>query len=428
MTTDQRAGDLPACTRSPESRPSLPAGRWLKAAIISLAVLGAVTDAAALWEDRLELFVTQSVTRDDNVFRISSGLDPATVVGSSSKGDTYRTTTPGFSFDLPTGRQRFVGGVKWHFTRYDNFTVLDFDGHDGGVAWQWQAGDDLSGKLGYAETLALASLANARAGILSGTPNSLETRRAFFNAAYRLTPRWQLQGDVGRLEQFNGLPALTVNDIVIESADLAVSYLTPAKNRIGLGARVEEGHYPNRQGPAVNFAGDAYRQHNVDVIADYTMTGHSRVRARAGWVARSHEQSSQSDFEEGTFNVTYDWTPTGMLVLSANARREVSPLDDTYSSFVLLTGYALYPTLRLAEKVSATASLEYSAREYLSDPSLLLVSSRTDWVRTGVLKLTYRPVRAVALELTWMRQTRSSTAAFGDYEVDVASVGVRIGF
>ena len=381
-----------------------------------------------MWEDRLELFVTQSVTRDDNVFRISSSLDPASTVGSSSKGDTYYTTSPGFNFDVPMGRQRFTGGVKWHYTRYDNFTVLDFDGHEGRAAWQWQAGNDLSGYLGYTETLALASLANSRAGILSGTPNSLETQRVFFNAAYLMTPRWRLQGEVGRLEQFNGLPALAVNNIVIESADLAVSYITPAKNQIGLGVRVEEGHFPDRQGPAVNLAGDAYRQHNLDVITDYTITGHSRVRARAGWVSRTHEQLSQRDFEEGTFNVTYDWQPTGMLALAAIARREVSPLDDTYSSFVLLTGVALNPTLRLAEKVSVAVSLEYSAREYLNDPSLLLVSSRTDWVRTGALKLSYQPLRSVTLEMTWMRQTRSSTVAFGDYEVNVASLGVRIGF
>jgi exopolysaccharide biosynthesis operon protein EpsL len=421
VATDQWAGDQPSRNRNA-------ACCWLRAAIISAAVLGPVTDAAALWEDRLELSVTQSVTRDDNVFRISSDLDPATAVGSSSKGDTYRTTTPGFSFNLPSGRQRFVGGVKWHYTRYDNFTVLDFDGHDGAAVWQWQAGNDLSGKLGYTETLALASLANSQAGILSGTPNSLETRRAFFNAAYRLTPRWQLQGEGGRLEQFNGLPALTVNDIVIESADLAVNYITPAKNQIGLGVRVEEGRFPNRQGPAVNLSGDAYRQHNVDVIADYTITGHSRVRARAGRVSRSHEQLSQRDFEEGTFNVTYDWQPTGMLALAASVRREVSPLDDNQSSFVLLTGAALYPTLRLTEKVTAAAALEYSSREYLNDPSLLLVSSRTDWLRTGALKLSYRPWRPVTLEITWSRQTRSSTVAFGDYEVDVGSLSVRIAF
>jgi exopolysaccharide biosynthesis operon protein EpsL len=402
--------------------------RGIGASIIVAGALAPVTDAAALWDDRLELFVAESVTRDDNVFRISDSVDPAVAVGSSSKGDTYYTTSPGFTFNVPVSRQRFAGGVKWNYTRYNRFTVLDFDGHEGRAAWLWQAGNDLSGQLGYTQTLALASLANSRAGILSGTPNSIETQRAFFSTAYQLTPRWRLQGEVGRLEQINGLPMLTVNDIIIESADLAVSYLTPAKNQIGLGARVEEGRYPNRLGPAANLSSDAYRQHNVDVIADYTITGHSRVRVRAGWVSRSHEQLSQRDFEEGTFNVTYDWQPTGKLALAAIARREISPLDDTYSSFVLLTGVALNPTLRLTEKFSMAATLEYSARDYVNDPSLLLVSSRTDWVRTAGLKASYRPLRSVTLEMSWVRQTRSSTAAFGDYEVTAAGMTARIGF
>ena len=405
-----------------------PASAWRMAAVVAAAVLLPAADAAALWEDKLELFVAQTVTRDDNVFRISGDLDPVTAVGSPSKGDTYWTTSPGFNLDVPLGRQRFVGGVKWNFTRYNRFTVLDFDGHEGRAAWHWQAGNDVSGQLGYTETLALESLANSRAGILSGTPNSLETRRAFLNAAYRLTPRWRMQGEAARLEQFNGLAALRLNNIVIESADLAAVYVTPATNEIGIGARLEEGRFPNRQGPAVNLPGDDYRQYNVDLIAGYTLTGHSRVRARAGRVSRRHEQLSQRDFEEETFNVTYDWQPTGKLALAAIARREVSPLDNTYSSVVLLTGGALNPTLRLAEKVSVAANLEYSVMEYLNDPLLLLVSSRTDRVRTAALKLSYRPLRLVTLEMSLLRQSRSSTVAFGDYEVTVASVSARIGF
>lgn len=407
------------------------AGIGIKAAaIVTAAVLLPATDAAALWEDRLELFVSQSVTRDDNVFRISSSVDPLTIIGSPSKADTYYTTSPGFSFDVPLGRQRFVGGLKWNFARYEHFTVLDFDGHEGRAEWQWQVGNDLSGRLGYTETLALASLENSQVGILTGTPNSLETRRGYLNAAYALTPRWRLQGEVGRLEQFNGLPARTVNDIVIESAEGSVSYVSPAKNQLGLGMRVEEGRYPNRQGAAVTLSGDAYRQYSVELITEYTMTGHSRVRARAGRVTRNHEQLSQRDFEEGTFNVTYDWRPTGMLTLSAVARREVAPLDDTQSSFVLLKGVALSPTLQLAEKVSAAITLEYSSRDYLNDPSLLLpgVGSRTDWLRVGGLKLTYRPVRSLALEIGYLYQSRSSTIAFGDYKANIATLSVRIGF
>ena len=405
-----------------------PALRWLRALFVSAAVLMPVTDAAALWDDKLELFIAESVTYDDNVFRISSRADPVAALGTPSKGDTYTTTSPGFNFDIPLSRQRFVGGVKWNYTRYNRFTVLDFDGHEGRAVWRWQAGNDLSGQVGYSETLALESLANSRAGVLTGTPNSLETQRAFFDATYEATPRWRLRGEASRLDQDNSLAARKVNNIIIEGGGLAVSYVTPAKNQVGLGARVEEGRYPNRPDLAANPFVDAYRQHNVDVIADYTITAHSRVNARAGWVSRSYEQLSQSDFQEGTYRFTYEWQPTAKLGVSAIARREISPLDDTYSSFVLLTGVALNPTLRLTEKLSAAVNLDYSSRDYLVDPSLLVVPSRTDWVRTAALKFSYRPLRSLTVEMTLLYQTRSSTFPLADYEDTAANLGVRLGF
>lgn len=402
--------------------------RWLRAVLVSVAVLVPTPDAAALWDDKLELFIAESVTYDDNVFRISSRADPVAIVGSPSRGDTYYTTSPGFNLGIPYSRQRFVGGMKWNYTRYNRFKVLDFDGHEGRAAWQWQVGNDLSGQLGYAETLALESLANSRAGILTGTPNSLETQRAYFDANWQLTPRWLLRGEASRLDQDNGLATRAVNDIIIEGAGLAVSYVTPAKNKVGVGARVEEGRYPNRPDLAANPFVDAYRQHNVDVIADYTITGHSRLRARAGWLSRSNEQLTQRDFEEGTFNIDYEWQATGKLAVNAVARREVSPLDETYSSFVLLTGFALNPTLRMTEKTTAALNLEYSSRDYLADPSLLVVPARTDWVRTAALKFSYRPLRSLTVEMTLLYQTRSSTFPLADYEVAGANLGVRLGF
>lgn len=406
--------------------------RWrsmsMGAAVIVAGALVPVTDTAALWDDQLELFVSEVVAHDSNVFRISSRVDPVVVLGSSSKGDTYSTTSPGFNLNVPVSRQRFVGGVKWNYTRYNRFTVLDFDGHEGRAVWQWQAGNDLGGQLGYTETLALASLANSRAGVLTGTPNSLETQRAFFSAAYLLTPRWRLRGEASRLRQENGLSALRVNDIIIDAGDFGVNYVTPLKNQVGLGVRVEEGRFPNREVLAGSPSDNPYRQLNVDAVTEWTVTGHSRLSARAGWVSRRHDQMPQRDFEDATFHAAYDWQPTGKLTLNMIARREISPLDDTYSTFVLLTGIALNPMLRLTDKTSLAATLEYYEREYLSDPGVLLAQPRTDQVRTAGLKATYRPLRSVMLEMAVMRQTRSSTFPLGDYEVTVASLGARIGF
>ncbi len=404
--------------------------RGFSAALIIAGVL-APAPARALWDDRLELFVAESVTRDDNVFRLSSAQDPAVIPGSSSKGDTYRTTSFGFNFDVPVGRQRFQGGLAWNDIRYNRFTFLDLTGHAGRAVWLWQIGDDLSGKLGYTETLALASLANVQSGgVQSVVPNALTTQQAFFNAGYRLTPRWELRGEVSELKQSNELPARQVNDIVIDGSELTVSYVTPAKNKLGFSARVDDARYPTPQIAQGIVIDNAYRQQIIDVVTDWTPTGHSHVSARAGRVSRSYEQLPQRDFEGPTFNVTYDWNPTGNFMLTALAVREISTTEEVTVGFVVVKGAALRPTLRLTEKIRMSGTFEYSEREYRGDPGLALgnVTTRTDQVRTAGVTAYYRPLRSITLEMAVRRETRSSTVAFGDYEANVVRAGARIGF
>jgi len=387
------------------------------AAIIAAGVLVPVTDAVALWDDRLELFAAQTLTWDDNVFRISSGLDPAAALGSSSKGDTYSTTSLGFNLDFPVSRQRFQGGVTWNKTRYDRFTVLNGDGHQGQGIWVWQVGNDISGQLGYTETFGLASLANIQSGVQSSTPNFLTTQRAFFNAAYLLTPRWRLRGEAGRLKQSNEVPERKVNDTSTDSVDLTVSYVTPVSNQIGLGVRVEDSR-------------NSYRQQNVAAVTDWTLTGSSHLSARVGSVRRTYTQLPQRDFEGGTFNAAYDWRPTGKLTLIAAAQKGISTSEQINIGFVLVKGVALRPALRLTDKVNIAGAFEYSNREYRSDPALALgvVPNRTDRVRSAAVTASYRPIRTVTLQMALLHETRSSTAAFGDYAANVVSVTARIGF
>ena len=400
------------------------------AAIIAAGVLVPVTDAVALWDDKLELFAAQTLTRDDNVFRISSGLDPAAALGSSSKGDTYSTTSLGFNLDFPVSRQRFQGGVTWNKTRYDRFTVLNGDGHQGQGIWVWQVGNDISGQLGYTETFGLASLANIQSGVQSSTPNFLTTQRAFFNAAYTLTPRWRLRGEAGRLRQLNEVPERRVNDSSTNSVDLTASYVTPVSNQIGLGVRVEDSRLPNRQFVAGDLFDNSYRQQNVAAVTDWTLTGSSHLSARVGSVRRTYTQLPQRDFEGGTFNAAYDWRPTGKLTLIAAAQKGISTTEQVNIGFVLVKGVALRPALRLTDKVNIAGAFEYSNREYRSDPALALgvVPNRTDRVRSAAVTASYRPIRTVTLQMALLHETRSSTAAFGDYAANVVSATARIGF
>src|SRR5439155_15502892 len=110
--------------------------------------------AMSLGDGKLTPFVEETVTHDDNVFRIPGNFSPP---AAGPRGDTYYTTAAGFSFDVPVSRQRFQGGYTWSDVRYHHYSDFDYTGHDGRAIWLWQLGNDASGQLGYTDTTAPAS-------------------------------------------------------------------------------------------------------------------------------------------------------------------------------------------------------------------------------------------------------------------------------
>jgi exopolysaccharide biosynthesis operon protein EpsL len=415
-------------------RPTSTRGRVLPALAAGALGLACASGAQALWDDKLEAFVAHGVTRDDNVFRISGDSDPASVLGAPSKSDKINTTSIGLNLDLPLSRQRILGGLSFSENRYDRFTVLDFTERHARATWQWQAGSDFSGQLGYTNDRALASLANVQGGIQLGTPNPLETKKTFVDATYRVTPRWQLRGEVSRIEQDNELAERQANDIRSDGAGLALTYVTPAETRVGLALQRQDGELPNVQLVNGTPVDNSYRQDRVAVVFDWTLSGLSRLRASAGRVERSFVQLPQRDYSTGTFHADYEWRPTDKLTLVAAAQKDIAAPDEVNAGvnigFVLVKGLALRPSYRMTEKVDVSGRLEYGDWEYLGDPGIALgtVAPRSDRVRTAALAVSYRPIRAVRLELGLRRETRTSTAAFGDYEADIVSLGARLAF
>ncbi len=69
----------------------------------------------------------------------------------------------------------------------------------------------------------------------SVAPNPLKIQREFLNAAYMVTPRWRMRGEVSREKQSNEV--FTENNIGINGADLTASYVTPADNQVGVNLR-----------------------------------------------------------------------------------------------------------------------------------------------------------------------------------------------
>jgi len=375
----------------------------------------------AFFDDKLEVFVSENVTHDSNVFRISGRVDPNLSIGSPHKGDTIYSTAVGFNLDLPISLQRLQLGYTWIDHRYDRFTDVNYRGHAARAAYQWAYTTRLSGELGYTEQETLSTFAN----IQGRRPDLVTARMAYANAAWMVSPSWRVHG-VATASQAEHSENRALQDLESHSAEAGVSYVTAQENRIGVAVRGERGKSPEERFLGGVPFDNEYQQESVGIQGRWVVTGHSRFDGRMDYTRRRYEQLQQRNYSGPTFEATYTWTPTGKLTIATTAQRGVAPLEDVTTSFVLVTGLAIRPDWAISDKVNIRGNLSWAKWEYRGDSAV-----QPDFehrVKTAGLSVLYRPFARVAITGSYAREERTSTLAAGDYKVDVASIEARIGF
>ncbi len=399
----------------------------LRLTAVAAGLLALSSNASALLDDKLQVFASETVTRDDNIFRLSDS-DPRLIAGTTERSDTYKTTTVGFSADVPVSRQRFQAGLSWNKNTYNRFSDLDNTGRNGMARWLWQVGNNWSGQLGYNESAALTSFSD----FLVGVPivDRLTVKRGYFDAGYMVTPSWQVQLGLADETRRNSETLRQVNDVDLQDRGVTVNYIAPDANKIGINVQQQDGSFPNREPVAGLFVDNRYVQRSVGVVTDWTITGKSHLAARIDRVNRDYDEFSQRNFEGTTYRALYDWKATGKFTLSALAHREISTNEASQTSFVLVRGVALRPSLEVTDKIKVAAIADYSVREYLGDAGFVLGTLRgeTDRVHTYGATVSYQVLRTLSLLFSGQHQTRSSNVPLGDYKDNVYSITARLAF
>jgi exopolysaccharide biosynthesis operon protein EpsL len=392
-----------------------------KRAVVLAVALAFAPNAFALFNDRLELYADETYTYDSNVFRLSKDVDPATITG-GGKSDQWFTTTLGFNVDVPVSLQRFELSGTFSDFRYKNFKDLNHHEHTARAAWDWAVRKELSGDLGYAEQQHLASFAN----IQGTTPDIVKNRQAWFNGAWLITPSWRAHTALNAGDSRHGDPARQVNDLEAESAEAGLSYVTAQENRVGGAVRFETGKSPHSillQGVDFN---NEYRQKSLGVQGRWVLTPQSRLDGRLDYTKREYDQFSNRDYSGPTARGTYTWAPTVKTRVATTIYRDVAPLEDIQSRFVLVTGVSVKPQWDVTQKVSVRGNLEYAKWDYRGDTTLgANFEQRVKSIGGGVI---WKPARDIMLQATYTHEMRTSTVPLGDYKDDLVLVEGRIGF
>ena len=359
-------------------------------------------EAAALFDDRLEIVVGQSATHDDNVFRLARGVDPVAALGTSDQGDTYHATSVG----------------------------LELDGHRGSFDWTFTGADVLTTRVGYTESRTLAALSNIQGGTQSTAANFIDYRRAYVDASYEITPRWALRAEVGRGAQENSAPLYALSDLRVTTERLELAYATPAGTRIGIDTRFIDGRLPNRQIVAAQAIDNSYDEVESGAFIEWQTSRHSRLDARLGRVRRGYDDLGIRNYTGSTYRLAYAWQPVDALTLTAILQRGISATEEVNVGFVLSESAGLRAHWRHADRVELNFDVENGDRVYRGDPlfALGLVPERSERVSLTAVHGLLHVTPVVTLDFSWRNERRSANAAGGNYRVNIAGIGVRCSF
>ena len=386
------------------------------------AALCAPAQSWALLGDKLEIFASENVTYDSNVFRLSRNVDPFTVAGTNERADWVSTTGVGFNFNLPVSLQRFEAEYTLFKAKYDRFSDLDHEGRSGRAVWHWAVTPRITGDVGYQEQRALASFAN----IQGRRPDLVTSRAAFADGAWFVTPSWRVHGATAAAQTEHRDPERRPNDLETTAAEAGLSYVTAQENRVGLAVRGERGHSPNETVFfGLPFRND-YRQAGAGVQFRWVVTGLSRFDGRADWTQRTYEQFTQRNYSGPTARITYTYTPTGKITVASILQRDIAPIEDITTRFVLVTGLTVRPDWAVSDKINVRGLFGYSKWDYRGDA--LLGQDFEHRVKTAGVSVFYRPTQHILVSGGVAREARTSSLPAGDYEVTTAFIEGRIGF
>lgn len=371
-------------------------------------------------------FVEETVTYDDNVYRISDQVDPVTSIGHSTRGDAYLTTSLGLLADVPVSLQRFQASLAYNIHRYDHFTELNNEGYDLRGTWLWAVGRNLNGQLGVVDTYALLPFAQ----VLSTVPTKLHTREGFARGSWLFTPNWKLFGSADWLDQTNSDPLSQFNNVTVDSYEASLSHVIGTTNWLGLDTRYESGHFPVAQPVGAVLVDNDYTQHSFGIVADFGTDTPSHVVARVDQVKREFGQVTQRNLDLTTGRLEYTWTPTGKVAATVLLQRDISPYEYVRSSLVLVKGVTLGPIWHATTTIDVSANLAWLERTYLADPAVTLAgqTEREDQVRTFSALLAYNPATWISVKLSALHETRLSNVQFDDYAANTFWLKVRLSF
>ncbi len=399
---------------------------------LSVACCGIALGAAPAWaaqeqRDKLEIFVSDRVISDDNLYRQPSGMiDVVDANGARLRGEDYiNRISVGVDGRWPIARQLFKLAVQIDDNRFSHNDQLNNFSGAGTLGWDWQAGSNLSGTLGADYSRALVDFANNRIV----TKDLVDLSSYFGEMRYGLGSRWSVAANVRYGETSHSIDIRKVDDFQSKSGGFGVRYATPAGASLAADYRYVDARFP--QDSLLNGVpfDRSYNENTTSMRVKYPFTAKLQLDATGGYLRRAYATEQNENFSGDIWRASLQWEPTIKTQIAFNAWRQLQAYIDAESNYFISKGGSIAPTWSPREKLSFVMELSLEDQTYLTstlDP--FFTAGRRDKVKAGQIRAIYQPRRHWRIDLSYRHENRDSNRALLEYRDNLASLGARFTF
>ncbi len=360
--------------------------------------------------------VNQRIEQQSNVFQ-SSGAEVS---------DTVSSTSLVGGLDLPVGRQRVFGRLTASVVRYGDLSVLNHNAYNGILGVNWETAGRLSGTVSVDASETLADF-NPVGLPGAGNDNTTSTRGARATVRLGVVTRLTAEAGVATRSTRYDNAAYQIRNVDIDEVFGGVRYRPAGSLVLGLGLRTTRGDYPNFRQPAPGvFTPEGFKRDNVDLTAEWPVSGASRVDARLSIGKDRYDTLAARDFSGVTGEVTWRWQPTGRTQITTVFTRRTG--DETGVSTV--PGQVPYATSanQVSNSLGAAVDYELTGKIKVRGSALFSDSTAVDLLRgtTGndqttalTAGLVWEATRAIKAGCDVSFRSRAAKAGIAGYDSNV---------
>ena len=364
--------------------------------------------------------ISTSINYDDNVFRFSSAAQAKAVFGSSNTADIVKRLDLGATVNLRLSRQLIVANATVSESRYNRFDLLDNTAKTLSLGWNWRLGNDVYGELYAQKRQAISGFNDIR------TP----VKNLLARINWDIHPDWTIyaaheKNDIDN-EQAN-FSGLNREDSSLETG---LQFQDTSNTQLRLAYRQTSARYPSRVDDQAIFFGTQDKQKSILLSAAWQPSAKTNFNARLSQTNIDYNTNIRDEFSGFNQRWNISHALTGKMNVAASIYKEVSPIDDVFSTYVQATGASINPSWRLTSKTSVLAGLSIEKRDFLGSANIFTndTDDRTDTSKIASLSLLYSPTNRSLVQLQYLGENRSSSLDNQDFRFNNLNLSFKYDF